>query len=114
MGSHSIPSLGLTAVLAFCAGCGAPAGKTVDAGPTYCAQSVGHVDSCEANTTTGSVVQCGPQRPVCTPPNQAGGGVWACCSSTTNGTIRATACTITLGGPSDASCPCVGCGDAGQ
>ncbi len=99
---------------ALCAGCGAPAGKTGNAGPTYCAQAVGAVDSCEANATTGPVAQCGPQFPVCTPPSQAGDGVWACCTSTIiGGGVQETACTVTLGGSSDASCPCVGCGDAG-
>ncbi len=100
-------------IAALCAGCGTPASKAGDAGPTYCAESVGPVDSCEANATTGPVRQCGPQLPVCTPPSQAGDGVWACCTSTNvGGGVQETTCT--LGGSSDASCPCVGCGDAGS
>jgi hypothetical protein len=96
------------------AGCGDSTGTTGDAGPTYCAQNVGRVDSCEANATTGPVAQCGPQSPVCTPPNQTGTGVWGCCSSRTLGDgVQETACTFFV--PSaDASCVCVGCGDAGQ
>src|SRR5580698_3313605 len=101
-----LPSLFVAATLL--AGCGGPTGNTGNAGPTYCAQKVGSVDSCEANATTGPVTQCGPQSPVCTPPNLTG-GVWACCSSTSiGGGVTETACTP--GGSSDASCPCAGCG----
>ena len=105
-----LPSMFVVATLL--AGCSASSGKTGDTGPTYCAQSVGVVDSCVANATTGPVAQCGPQLPVCTPPRQAGDGVWACCSSTSvGGGVTATACGF--GGSGDASCPCVGCDDAG-
>ena len=94
---------------ALLVGCGSP--RTADVGPTYCARSAGPVDSCEANATTGPVVQCGPERPVCTPPGQSGVGVWACCTSIVGGGVRQTICDF--GDPGDASCPCVGCEDAG-
>ena len=75
-----LPSVFVTATLL--AGCSASSAKTEDAGPTYCAQSVGSVDSCQATAATGPVEQCGSESPVCTPPGQAGGGVWSCCTST--------------------------------
>ena len=105
-----LPSMFVTATLL--AGCSASSGKTGDTGPTYCAQSVGVVDSCQANATTGPVVQCGPQSPVCTSPGQAGGGGWTCCSSSSiGGGVQETICPPR--GSGDASCPCVGCDDAG-
>ncbi len=100
-------------LLVFLVGCGTPSGRPADAGPTYCAQKVGSVASCDASGATGPVAQCGPQFPVCTPPSQSGGGAWACCaSSTLGGGVEQTVCTFP--GSTDASCPCAGCGDAGQ
>jgi hypothetical protein len=108
-----LPSAFVTAtLLASLAGCSASSGKTGDTGPTYCAQRVGAVGSCESTATTGTVVQCGPQFPVCAPPGQSGVGVWACCATTILGDgVQETSCG--LGASGEASCPCVGCDDAG-
>jgi hypothetical protein len=93
--------------------CSTSAGPAQDAGPTYCAQNTGPVASCAVNATTGPVAQCGPDFPVCTPPSQTGASVWGCCSSSSiGGGVQRTVCRF--GGAGDASCPCAGCGDAGQ
>jgi hypothetical protein len=99
-------------VAAFCAGCSSSSAK---AGPSYCAQNAGPVDSCEMNATTGPVTLCGPQFPLCTSPNQSGGGGWACCKSAVavSPGVQETTCSFTISESGDASCPCAGC-DAGQ
>jgi hypothetical protein len=84
-------------------------------GPTYCAQNVGPVVSCEADDAgSGPVVQCGPQFPFCL----QGNGTWSCCTIASvggSGEAVATCPASSDGGPSDdAACPCVGCLDGGM
>ena len=99
-------------------GCGTPSGTASDAGPagpTFCAENVGPVPSCEVTATTGPVSLCGPQFPRCSPPSQTGDGVWGCCAAPiVSGSVEETACTFAAGGSGDATCPCAGCGDSGQ
>jgi hypothetical protein len=97
----------ILAMAALLAGCeaGAPVEIALP-GPLYCSQTTGAVSSCDAGA---GVLVCGLEAPSCVQ-NENGG--WACCAVNEigGGGIEQTVCPPVPA--TDASCPCVGCGDA--